>query len=156
MDIEAARATIAKARAIGHAVVIDDFGTGYSSLQYLQGLPIDALKIDKSFIDTIGMEAATSSVTSHIIDMAKALKLKIVAEGIERQAQLDYLLAHEVDFGQGWLFAKALPADEFIDFYRSRNQSHDSGARPPLVALHSDFDRLGPAVRLAPAGVSDQ
>jgi sensor c-di-GMP phosphodiesterase-like protein len=129
MDIESARVTIAKARAIGHPVVIDDFGTGYSSLQYLQGLPVDALKINKSFIDTIGMDAPPSSVTSHIIDMAKTLKLKIVAEGIERQTQHEYLIAHGVDFGQGWLFAKALPAEEFISFYRDRSAQRDPGAK---------------------------
>ncbi|WP_076592963.1 EAL domain-containing protein [Herminiimonas arsenitoxidans] len=118
MDIDAARATIDQARKMGHAVAIDDFGTGYSSLSYLQGFPLDALKIDKSFVDTIDTNSATSSVTSHIIDMAKTLKLQIVAEGIETQAQADYLLAREVDFGQGWLFAKALPAEAFIAFYK--------------------------------------
>jgi sensor c-di-GMP phosphodiesterase-like protein len=128
LHIETARTTIAKAHAAGYPVVIDDFGTGYSSLQYLQGLPVDALKIDKSFIDTIGTEAATSSVTSHIIDMAKTLKLKIIAEGIERESQLEYLLDHGVEFGQGWLFAKALPADEFLIFCSERNHRNSPNA----------------------------
>ena len=128
MDIDAARVTISKARAMGHAVAIDDFGTGYSSLSYLQGLPMDALKIDKSFIDTIDTESATSSVTPHIIEMARALKLQIVAEGVETQAQADYLLAHEVDVGQGWLFSKALPAQEFIAFYHA-NRAQQGAAQ---------------------------
>ncbi|MDB5774835.1 MAG: hypothetical protein JWP38_968 [Herbaspirillum sp.] len=119
MDVTAARATLERARASGYAVVIDDFGTGYSSLSYLQDLPLDALKIDKSFIDTVCTDSATSSVTPHIIDMAKTLKLKIVAEGIEHQAQADYLLAREVEYGQGWLFSKALPVTEFVAFYRA-------------------------------------
>jgi sensor c-di-GMP phosphodiesterase-like protein len=118
MDIDAARETLEQARGHGHAISIDDFGTGYSSLSHLQGLPLDALKIDKSFIDTICTDSATSSVTPHIIAMAKSLKLKIVAEGIETQMQADYLLAREVEYGQGWLFAKAMPAAEFIAFYR--------------------------------------
>jgi sensor c-di-GMP phosphodiesterase-like protein len=126
MDIDAARATIDQARKMGHAVAIDDFGTGYSSLSYLQGFPLDALKIDKSFVDTIDTNSATSSVTSHIIDMAKTLKLQIVAEGVETQAQADYLLAREVDFGQGWLFAKALPAEAFIAFYKENILQHKS------------------------------
>ncbi len=126
MDIEAARNTIRRARELGHAVAIDDFGTGYSSLSYLQGLPLDALKIDKSFIDTIGIDAATSNVTPHIIDMAKALKLQIVAEGVETQAQADYLLARNVDFGQGWLYSKALPAQEFIAFYRENFRQYQA------------------------------
>ncbi|WP_219118219.1 EAL domain-containing protein [Janthinobacterium sp. UMAB-56] len=120
INVEAARATIEKARARGHAVAIDDFGTGYSSLSSLQNLPLDALKIDKSFVDTIGTDAATSSVTPHIIDMARSLNMLIVAEGIETQQQADYLLERKVEFGQGWLFAKALPAQEFLAFYASR------------------------------------
>jgi sensor c-di-GMP phosphodiesterase-like protein len=118
MDIDAARETLGQAREHGHAILIDDFGTGYSSLSHLQDLPLDALKIDKSFIDTICTDSATSSVTPHIIAMAKSLKLKIVAEGIETQMQADYLMAREVEYGQGWLFAKAMPAAEFVAFYR--------------------------------------
>jgi sensor c-di-GMP phosphodiesterase-like protein len=131
VDIDAARATIAEARRLGHSVAIDDFGTGYSSLQYLQGLPLDALKIDKSFIDTIGLNAATSSVTAHIIDMAKEMNLFLVAEGVESAMQLDYLLAHDVDFGQGWLFSRPLPARDFVAFYR---RSKERGRNPPPVA----------------------
>ncbi|WP_363612304.1 EAL domain-containing protein [Mesorhizobium sp.] len=118
VDINSARSTLIRAREMGHAVAIDDFGTGYSSLSYLEGLPLDALKIDKSFIDTISTNSATSSVTPHIIDMAKTLKLKIVAEGVETQAQADYLAARDVDYGQGWLFAKPMPASEFIAYCR--------------------------------------
>lgn len=136
MDIGPARSTIDQARQLGHAVAIDDFGTGYSSLQYLQGLPMDALKIDKSFIETIDRDTATSSVTPHIIDMAKTLKLRIVAEGIETEAQAEYLRARHVEFGQGWLFSKALPAAEFIAFYRRNKEQFDStGSEGPHAIL---------------------
>ncbi|UFH51330.1 EAL domain-containing protein [Pseudomonas sp. KNUC1026] len=118
MDIDRARQTIETARAAGHRVAIDDFGTGYSSLQYLQGLPLDVLKIDKAFIDTLGADAPTSAVTDHIIDMARELGLRIVAEGVETVAQADYLRAREVDYVQGWLYAKALPAQQFLAFCR--------------------------------------
>ncbi|AMX94432.1 hypothetical protein A4R28_15750 [Mesorhizobium ciceri] len=114
IDINSARSTLVRARELGHAVAIDDFGTGYSSLSYLEGLPLDALLIDKSFIDTISTNSATNSVTAHIIDMAKTLKLKIVAEGGETQALADHLAARDVDYGQGRLFARPMPASEFI------------------------------------------
>lgn len=122
MDIEKARAVISAARHSGHAVAIDDFGVGYSNLQYLQQLPLDALKIDKSFIDAIGTDSATSPVTGHIIDMAKTLGLFVVAEGVETEDQLAYLHSRHVEFGQGWLFAKALPREEFIAFHRRRQE----------------------------------
>ncbi|MBB3827535.1 EAL domain-containing protein [Xanthomonas arboricola] len=125
MDIDAARTTITHLRGAGHTVSIDDFGTGYSSLQYLQGLPLDALKIDKSFVDTIGTHSATSSVTAHIIEMAKTLQLRTIAEGVERQEQLDYLRAHGVDLAQGWLFSRALPATGFIAYHaQTRSAAH--------------------------------
>ncbi|MET0288992.1 MAG: EAL domain-containing protein [Pseudoxanthomonas sp.] len=127
IDVDAARTTIRRARASGYALAIDDFGTGYSSLQYLQSLPLDALKIDKSFIETIGLDSATSSVTDHIISMARALGLLLVAEGVETQAQADYLTARGVDFAQGWLFAKAMPALDFLTFHAQRRQLHGPG-----------------------------
>ena len=121
IDAELARATLEKARQSGHAVAIDDFGTGYSSLQYLQALPLDALKIDKSFIDTIGIDSATSTITPHIIDIAKSLGLSVVAEGVERQEQADYLAQRGVHYAQGWLFSRPLPKAEFVAFYRRQS-----------------------------------
>ena len=129
LEIEAARSTIVQARALGYSIAIDDFGTGYSSLQYLEGLPLDALKIDKSFVDTIGKSTATSSVTPHIIDMAKTLGLVIVAEGVETQEQRDYLRAHDVEMVQGWLFAKAMPAGEFIAYCEGGREKSDMELR---------------------------
>lgn len=124
LDIDRARTMLAAARRAGHSVAIDDFGVGYSSLQYLQQLPLDALKIDKSFIDAIGTESATSPVTPHIIGMAGELGLWVVAEGVETEAQLAYLHSQHVQFGQGWLFSRPLPRDEFIAFHRKRQQQY--------------------------------
>ena len=92
----------------GHPIYIDDFGTGYSSLSYLQNLTVDVLKIDKSFVDALEYNA----VAPHIIDMAKHLQLEIVAEGIETQRQAQWLCVHGVQYGQGWLYSKALPGNE--------------------------------------------
>ncbi|WP_293779326.1 EAL domain-containing protein [uncultured Oxalicibacterium sp.] len=126
MNVDAVRHTIETARKQGHSVAIDDFGTGYSSLAYLQGLRMDALKIDKSFIDTIGTGAATSTVIDHIIDIAQSLDMVTVAEGVETHEQAEYLRARDVKYGQGWLFAKAMPPRDFIGFYQA-NQLRTQG-----------------------------
>lgn len=114
MNVPAARRTIAAARDAGFRIAVDDFGTGYSSLALLDGLPLDALKIDKSFVDAIGHDAAQNIVTRHIIGMAHELKLAMIAEGVETREQETYLKNAGVQFGQGWLYAKALPAEQFI------------------------------------------
>lgn len=101
---------IAKYRQAGHSIYIDDFGTGYSSLSYLQDLDVDILKIDKSFVDALEY----NNVTPHIIEIAKTLKLEMVAEGIETENQETWLRQHGVQYGQGWLYSKALPKAEFI------------------------------------------
>jgi sensor c-di-GMP phosphodiesterase-like protein len=116
-----ARTTLAKARDAGHVIAIDDFGTGYSSLSLLESLPITVLKIDKSFVDAIGRNAAISLVTPHIIEMAHSLKLKMVAEGIETAEPETILRQSGVQFGQGWLYSKALPFEESMAFYEKRN-----------------------------------
>ena len=131
MHIENARTTLDELRRRGHCIAIDDFGTGYSGLQYLAQLPVDMLKIDKSFIETVGTGAPTSRVTGHIIAIARELKLTLVAEGVETEAQAAFLLEHRVEFAQGWLFSKAVPADDFLAFLR-RNRARTD--RPVAMA----------------------
>ncbi|AHE52722.1 EAL domain-containing protein [Sphingomonas sanxanigenens] len=126
INTPAARRTVETARAAGHLVAIDDFGTGYSNLSLLEALPLDGLKIDKSFIDAIGRNAATSVVTPHIIEMAHSLGITIVAEGVETEAQATYLRDAGVQFAQGWLYSPALPADAFMSFHHQCN-----GGVPP-------------------------
>ncbi|MBJ3778572.1 EAL domain-containing protein [Acuticoccus mangrovi] len=140
MHVDRARATIIAAHERGHSVAIDDFGTGYSSLQYLQQLPVDAIKIDKTFVDTIGTDAATSIVIPHIIEMAKTLNLVMVAEGIENAEQLAYLRAAGVQGGQGYLFARPLDPGDFVAYL---NRPRGAVA-PEATQPETSFLSIGP------------
>lgn len=98
----------------GLRVYLDDFGTGYSALSYLTQLPIDVIKVDKSFTDTIGSGSARASLVPQIIDMARHLGAEIVVEGIETEEQAAYLAAYGAQYGQGWLFARPMRADALL------------------------------------------
>lgn len=97
----------------GHKISIDDFGTGYSSLSYLKRFTVDSLKIDRSFIKDITSDQDDAEIVKAIIAMAHALKLIVIAEGVEEQEQLAFLQHHNCDEIQGYLFSKPVPADEF-------------------------------------------
>jgi diguanylate cyclase (GGDEF)-like protein/PAS domain S-box-containing protein len=99
--------------ALGVRLAIDDFGTGYSSLAYLKLFPLDVLKIDKSFIDDIPHHRDDMEIAAAIVAMAHTLRLKVLAEGVETQAQLAFLQAQGCDLYQGYLTSPAVPADEF-------------------------------------------
>ncbi|MEM9004844.1 MAG: EAL domain-containing protein [Cyanobacteria bacterium P01_F01_bin.86] len=100
-------------RQIGVPLVIDDFGTGYSSLSYLNRFPIDTLKIDRSFVSKVNMNTENTSISiiHSIIGLAHNLGVKVVAEGIEQKEHMDYLRLARCDYGQGYLFAKPMPAE---------------------------------------------
>ena len=110
MEKEAATPVLRQIRALGMRVAIDDFGTGYANLAHLQDFEVDAIKIDKSFVDTIGTQAVTAHVALLIIEMGKTLSLDLVAEGIEQADQADYLRDNGVQYGQGWLFGRPMSA----------------------------------------------
>ncbi|MBU3629099.1 EAL domain-containing protein [Polynucleobacter sp. AP-Reno-20A-A9] len=98
---------------LGILIAIDDFGTGYSSLAYLEKFPIDILKIDISFVQGVTTDKHAAAITSAIIAMAKELQFLIVAEGVEIDGQRQFLSQHHCEEGQGYLFSKPLPANEF-------------------------------------------
>ena len=114
-DVGANIRTLEQLKALGLRISMDDFGTGYSSLSYLRRFPIDELKIDRSFVKDIDAEGRDNSrsIIAAIIIMARALSLKIVAEGVETEAQWAFLREHECDQGQGYLFGKPMPVAEF-------------------------------------------
>jgi sensor c-di-GMP phosphodiesterase-like protein len=107
---------LAQLKAAGHLVYIDDFGTGYSSLSYLHRLKVNAIKIDRSFTQTVGTQAVTASVVPQILSMATQLNLQVVVEGIETKEQADYFRgAGPGILGQGWLFGRPVPANQFCE-----------------------------------------
>lgn len=102
-----------KLQSMGAKLSIDDFGTGYSALSYLQKFPFDRLKIDRAFLQNMQTNDADRALVNAIISMAKALGLKVVAEGIEDQWHADYLIAMHCEYGQGYFYSKPVPAAEF-------------------------------------------
>ena len=109
-------------RDAGLEVAIDDFGTGYSALSYLNKFDIDYLKIDKSFIDDIASDESHMALSEAIVVMAHKLGLKVVAEGIEQQEQCELLNRAGCDYGQGYLFSRPLPAEEFEQLIRQQRE----------------------------------
>ena len=103
-------------RDYGVKIAIDDFGTGYSSLSYLIKFPVDIIKIDRSFIDTIGKDISAETLIETILLMAKNLGIKVVAEGIETQTQLDFLRKYHCDYGQGYLLGRPMATSKFASF----------------------------------------
>lgn len=108
-------------RALGVHLAIDDFGTGYSSLAYLKHFPLDSLKIDKSFIDDIPQLEDDKEIAAAIIGMAHMLRLQVLAEGVETEAQLNFLKEQGCDFYQGYYMSPAVPADAFLALVKSFN-----------------------------------
>ena len=116
-DMNKVIVAMGRLKQLGIYFSIDDFGTGYSSLSYLRELPIDEVKIDKSFIAQLDESKKSENMISTIISIAKNFNLSVVAEGIETAEQLDFLMKHECDLCQGFYFEEALPKDAFEEKY---------------------------------------
>ncbi|MBS4213443.1 bifunctional diguanylate cyclase/phosphodiesterase [Neobacillus rhizophilus] len=110
-------------KSLGISISIDDFGTGYSSLSYLKDLPIDCLKIDKSFIQNIEEDYENSEIPEAIINLGRSLKLKVIAEGVEKEYQKEFLLSRDCCLMQGYLFSRPLNKSDFEEYLRKQKEA---------------------------------
>ncbi len=122
-DFDLVLATLLQLKKGGVNIAVDDFGTGYSSLAYLKRLPVDSLKIDRSFIKDIENDENDKAIVSAVIVMAHSLKLSVIAEGVENIAQLDFLSKMNCDIIQGYFFSKPLYLNNFISFIKKHNEN---------------------------------
>jgi len=120
---ELVRATLERLRSVGVGAALDDFGTGYSSLSYLHSLPLRMLKIDRAFVLELDKEgnSNTTTVVAAILALARALNIKVIAEGIETEAQRDALLAMGCEMGQGFLLGRPAPIRQWPASHASRH-----------------------------------
>jgi diguanylate cyclase (GGDEF)-like protein len=118
-------------RAIGLRLSIDDFGTGYSSLSYLKRFPVDIIKIDRSFVQDTPDDADDAAIVTGIIALAHSLRLEVVAEGVETEAQLRFLREQTCDILQGYYLSKPMPADKFEQFIINEAHRKLEGLQPP-------------------------
>ncbi|HEY4037628.1 MAG TPA: EAL domain-containing protein, partial [Burkholderiaceae bacterium] len=134
-DADQAIATLRGLRALGVHIAIDDFGTGYSSLSYLKRLPVDSIKIDRSFVCQVASKRDDAAIATAIITMAHSLQLKVIAEGVETAEQLAFLTANDCDEVQGYYFSRPLPAADCATMLgnplRLKGPRGPSWPRPP-------------------------
>jgi len=112
---EGAETELRKLRDLGHPICVDDFGTGYSSLSYMKRLPLNVIKIDRSFINNVPHDQNDRAISQAIISLSHSLGYKVVAEGVETREQMDYLIDKSCNYAQGYFFSKPVPADVFAD-----------------------------------------
>jgi EAL domain-containing protein (putative c-di-GMP-specific phosphodiesterase class I) len=112
-DVSGVRVALLRLKALGVGIAVDDFGTGYTSLAHLKDLPLDRLKIDRSFVRDLPADRGSAAIARAIIQMGQSLGLQVVAEGVETAAQRDWALAQGCDAQQGFLDAAPMPAAQF-------------------------------------------
>ncbi len=118
-DIDKSIHILSTLKRLGFTLALDDFGTGYSSLTYLQKLPIDSIKIDRSFISNIKEDTEEFYVLKYMIDLAHHLNLTVVAEGIETKEQADMVKKYQVDFAQGYYYCKPMTQDRILEYFKA-------------------------------------
>jgi diguanylate cyclase len=143
-DAKHAASVLNELRGLGVRVAIDDFGTGYSSLSYLRVLPVDTIKVDRSFVRDVTVNHDSAAIAATILAMSHSLRLECVAEGVETPEQVDFLVRHGCPVVQGFLFSKPLPAAELSVWLRAR--SDDAG---PLSGRVVPLLRPSPVPRVS-------
>jgi len=118
-DVESTVITMRALKAMGVRLAIDDFGTGYSSFTYLRRFPSDALKLHQSFVHDITEDPGDATIVSAMINIGKSLKQRVIAEGVETRAQLDFLRRHDCDEGQGYYFSRPVAADQVAQLFNT-------------------------------------
>ena len=144
---ERAVATLMRLKQMGVSITVDDFGTGYSSLSYLARLPIQGVKIDQRFVRGLEQNRNDEAITQAIIALSHSLGLRVIAEGVETAAQLDYLKRHGCEEAQGFFIARPLEAPELRNWWRTTEAEH-TAARPA-----GPLDRGGMTRRTLPSTV---
>ncbi len=136
--------TLRQLRNMGIHLSIDDFGTGFSSLSYLKRFPVDAIKIDRFFMRDVPSDPESRALVKAIVAMAESLNLSVVAEGIETESQLDFLRLLKCNYGQGFLFSKAVPFEEFQKMSQSNMIPKISGSstRSSTVSRRRQAEKL--------------
>jgi EAL domain-containing protein (putative c-di-GMP-specific phosphodiesterase class I) len=115
-DVDNVIHVLKRVKALGIEIAIDDFGTGYSSLSHIRRLPIDTIKIDRSFVKEVTTSAGDAEIATAIVALALSLNLKVIAEGVETAEQLGFLSSRRCDSFQGFLCSPAIPAEKFQAF----------------------------------------
>jgi EAL domain-containing protein (putative c-di-GMP-specific phosphodiesterase class I) len=136
-DLTIAKPMLIDLSKYGVGIHIDDFGTGYSSLSYLAELPVQTLKIDQSFVAKLTESETNARVVQAVIALGKAMRLEIIAEGVETQEQMDMVRAFGADLAQGFLIAKALPDEEFRRWCATIKDADTSEYTVPAIAAHA-------------------
>jgi EAL domain-containing protein (putative c-di-GMP-specific phosphodiesterase class I) len=129
-NVDSAIAMLRQLNEMGIQIALDDFGTGYSSLTYLKRFPIDAVKIDRSFVRDLEHDDSDATIVSTVIGMAENLHLNVIAEGVETENQLEFLRQRGCNEYQGYLFSRPVPPEEFAEFLRV-----ESSANLPAVPV---------------------
>jgi len=126
-DLKASQAALGALRAAGVRIALDDFGTGYSSLYHLRNFPVDRIKVDRSFVDSIDAENESAAIVRALLGLGHGLGIAVTAEGIESARQRDFLIGQGCDQGQGFLYAPALPASELRRLIAEKTSKASAG-----------------------------